>query len=94
MIIANSTNLNPHSHMNNLELDAKRKQQIDSKNLLSLFGLLPVFYLDTAGIKYKYIVYVEDFKNVGKSFGLVDYHINPKPRLLQAGLGCDRNIIM
>ena len=50
MIIANSTNLNPQSHMNNLELDAKRKQQVDNKNL---FGLLPVFNLDTAGIKYK-----------------------------------------
>lgn len=55
MIIANSTNLNPQSHMNNLELDAKRKQQVDSKNLLGLFGLLPVFNLDTAGIKYKYV---------------------------------------
>ena len=53
MIIANSTNLNPQSHMNNLELDAKRKQQVESKNLLGLFGLLPVFNLDTAGIKYK-----------------------------------------
>ena len=42
--------------MNNLEeLDAKRKQQVDSKNLLGLFGLLPVFNLDTAGIKYKYV---------------------------------------
>ena len=55
MIIANSTNLNPQSHMNNLELDAKRKQQVDNKNLFGLFGLLPVFNLDTAGIKYKYV---------------------------------------
>ena len=54
MIIANSTNLNPQSHMNNLELDdAKRKQQVDNKKLIGLFGLLPVFNLDTAGIKYK-----------------------------------------
>ena len=56
MIIANSTNLNPQSHMNNLELDdAKRKQQVDNKKLIGLFGLLPVFNLDTAGIKYKYV---------------------------------------
>ena len=40
--------------MNNLELDdAKRKQQVDNKKLIGLFGLLPVFNLDTAGIKYK-----------------------------------------
>ena len=64
--------------MNNLELDAKRKQEVDSKNLLGLFSLLPVFNLDTAGIKYKYIVYVKDFKNVGKNFGLVDYHMKPQ----------------
>ena len=86
MIIANSTNLNPQSHMNNLELDAKRKQQVDSKKPLGLFvGLLPVINLDTAGIKYKYIVYVKVIKNVGKNFGLVDYHIKPQA---QTAPGC------
>ena len=79
MIIANSTNLNPQSHMNNVELDAKRKQQVDNKNLLGLFGFLPVFSnwirqeLNTNSL-----VYVKDFKNVGKNFGLVDYHMKPQ----------------
>ena len=79
MINANSTNLNPQSHMNNIELDAKRKQQVDSKKPLGLFvGLLPVINLDTAGIKYKYIVYVKDIKNVGKIFWPGDYHMKPQ----------------